>query len=238
MPKITDHAGMRIGYLQKTSLIEYPGKISAVVFTQGCNFRCPYCHNPELVDPSRFTPHLDIPDIFSFLEIRRGRCDAVTITGGEPCMQAGLLSFIKEVKEMGYLVKLDTNGSFPEVLFEATMSGLVDYIAMDVKAPLSRYEETVRITCDPAAVEESIGIVMRSGLPYEFRTTMVKGLLNLEDFKAIGCMIKGARHYILQRFVASKHLDERFAQAGSFSEEEISSIADILTRLVGRLSVR
>jgi len=229
---------MKIGALQKTSLIEYPGKISSVVFAQGCNFRCPYCHNPELVNPALFTHPLDQEEVFSFLKARRGRCDAVVITGGEPCIQPGLLLFMKTVREMGYLVKLDTNGSCPEVLSDAIASGLVDFIAMDVKAPLSRYQEVTRCACDPGSVAESIGIIMSSGLPSEFRTTMVRELLGLQDIAEIGRMIAGAPRYVLQRFVASKHVDEHFRDAGSFSEQEIEAAAGRLKDTVGLLIVR
>jgi pyruvate formate lyase activating enzyme len=131
---------MKIGGLQKFSLLDYPGKISAVVFTQGCNFRCPYCHNPELVDPERFQECIPEDEIFAFLETRRGKLEAVTVTGGEPTIQNGLSSFVRRIKDMGFMVKLDTNGSRPEVLEELIRHKLIDYIAMDIKAPLEKYE--------------------------------------------------------------------------------------------------
>ncbi|OQX50761.1 MAG: anaerobic ribonucleoside-triphosphate reductase activating protein [Candidatus Cloacimonas sp. 4484_209] len=132
---------MKIGGFQKVSLIDYPGKICAIVFTRGCNFRCPYCHNPELVLPENYSPLIPEEEIFSFLEKRRGKLDAVEITGGEPTLQEDLTEFIRKIKEMGFLVKLDTNGSFPSVLEKVIYSGLVDYIAMDVKAPLEKYRQ-------------------------------------------------------------------------------------------------
>lgn len=131
---------MQIGGLQKFSLLDYPGKISAVVFTQGCNFRCPYCHNPELVDPARYQECLPEEEIFSFLETRRGKLEAVTVTGGEPTLQKSLAPFLRRIKDMGFLVKLDTNGSRPDVLEELLRQKLIDYIAMDIKAPLEKYE--------------------------------------------------------------------------------------------------
>ena len=227
-----------IGHLQKTSLIDYPGEISAVVFTQGCNFRCPYCHNPELVDPRRFTHPLDQDEVLSFLSTRKGKCDAVVITGGEPCIQPGLIPFMKTLKKMGYQVKLDTNGSFPEVLTEVLASGLADFIAMDVKAPVSRYPHVTRCVFDPDTVARSIRIIMGSGLAFEFRTTLARGLLSAEDVLEIGREIQGAPRYVLQRFVASKHVDERFLQAAPFSEKEIADIAGVLKGMVGRLIVR
>jgi pyruvate formate lyase activating enzyme len=234
-----DRSKIKIGYLQKTSLIEYPGKISSVAFTQGCNFRCPYCHNPELVDPSRFTPPLDPCDVYSFLQTRKGKCDAVVITGGEPCIQDGLMPFMKEVREMGYLVKLDTNGSCPGVLSEAISLRLVDYVAMDIKTSLSRYREVAGAACDPCNVAESVRIILNSGLPCEFRTTLVKEFLSLQDFGEIGRLIEGAPRYILQRFVASKHLDERFLHAeAAFPEKELADITGMLTGFVGQVAVR
>ncbi len=234
----TEEIRINIGHLQRTSLIDYPGEISAVVFTQGCNFRCPYCHNPELVDPSRFTHPLDQDEVLSFLSMRRGKCDAVVITGGEPCIQPGLIPFMKSLKKMDYLVKLDTNGSFPEVLSKVLESGLADFIAMDVKAPVSRYPHVARCILDPGRVARSIRMIMGSGLAFEFRTTLVRGLLSPEDVLEIGREIQGAPRYVLQRFVASKHVDERFLGAGSFSEEEISVLGESLQGMVGLLIVR
>lgn len=237
-PKGTQEIRIHIAHLQRTSLIDYPGEISAVVFTQGCNFRCPYCHNPELVDPSQFTPPLDQDEVLSFLSTRREKCDAVVISGGEPCIQPGLVQFMKRLKEMKYLVKLDTNGSFPDVLSEVLESDLADFIAMDVKAPISRYSHVTRCIFDPGAVARSIRIIMRSNRAFEFRTTLVRELLSPEDVLEIGREIEGAPCYVLQRFVASKHVDGRFLGASSFSDEEIADLKESLREMVGRLIVR
>lgn len=236
--KDTQEIRIQIAHLQRTSLIDYPGEISSVVFTQGCNFRCPYCHNPELVDPSRFTEPLDQNEVLSFLSTRKGKCDAVVITGGEPCIQPGLIPFMSRLKEMKYLVKLDTNGSFPDVLSEILESDLVDFIAMDVKAPVSRYPHVTRCIFDPGTVARSIRIIMRSGRAFEFRTTLVRELLSPEDVLKIGREIEGAPRYVLQRFVASKHVDGRFLKASSFSDEEISDLKRSLQEMVGKLIVR
>ena len=128
---------MLIGGFQKFSLIDYPGKICAIVFTQGCNFRCPYCYNPELVNPQKFTPSLSEKDVFSFLKKRKGQLDAVEITGGEPTLQKDLLAFLEKIKAMGFLVKLDSNGSSPDIIQEVVQRGAVNYLAMDIKAPLN-----------------------------------------------------------------------------------------------------
>ncbi|HEC86320.1 MAG TPA: anaerobic ribonucleoside-triphosphate reductase activating protein, partial [Thermoplasmatales archaeon] len=139
---------MIIGGFQRFSLIDYPGKICAIIFTQGCNFRCPYCHNPELVNPKLFQEPIDENDIFRFLEMRKGKLDAVEITGGEPTLQPDLIEFMRKIKAMGFLIKLDTNGTNPEVVEKIIKNKLVDYIAMDVKAPLEKYEKVVRAKVD------------------------------------------------------------------------------------------
>jgi pyruvate formate lyase activating enzyme len=230
--------GMRIGYLQKTSLIEYPGKICSVVFTQGCNFRCPYCHNPELVDPSRFTQSLPADEVLSFLAMRRGKLDAVSITGGEPTIQDDLLPFLRKIRELGFPVKVDTNGSNPDVLGQIIEDGLADYIAMDIKSPLAKYPETAGVSCDVRKVESSIQAVMRSNLAYEFRTTLVTGLLSPDDVIEIGTLIKGASRYVLQRFTPSKHLDQKYLNAEAFSEEELNGLLDRLSLVIDHPSAR
>lgn len=229
---------MKIGFLQKTSLIEYPGKIGAVVFTQGCNFGCPYCHNPELVDPLRFTEPVPPEEILSFLKKRKGMLEAVTVTGGEPCIQQGLVRFIEDIGNLGYLVKLDTNGSMPEVLAEIIEKGLADYLAMDIKAPLRKYHEISGRPDLTRMVESSIRIVMSSNVPYEFRTTLDRMLLCPEDIIEIGNTIKGASRYVLQRFVPSKHLDPVCAGHASFTGPEIEDLVGRLRSLVLQCIVR
>ena len=137
---------MKIGGLQKVSLIDYPGMISAIIFSQGCNFRCSYCHNPGLVDPDLFQPCMKEKDVLDFLQTRRGKLDAVAITGGEPTIQNNLMPFIKQIKKMGFAVKLDTNGSKPQVIKALLSEKLLDYIAMDIKAPLEKYEKIVNVS--------------------------------------------------------------------------------------------
>ncbi len=230
---------MNIGYLQKSSVIEYPGKICCIVFSIGCNFRCPYCHNPELVEPSLFPEQVPHDEIFSFLEKRKGKLDAVSITGGEPTIHSGLISFMKEVKSLGFLVKLDTNGSRPSVVAEALRQGLTDYIAMDIKGPPARYPEITGTACNPADIEKTIRIIMGSGLDYEFRTTMAGSLLTPQDLREMGTMIRGASRYVIQRFTASKHLDPAYKELGlKMGEGDIDEIKAHLAGLVGRLIVR
>jgi len=139
---------MIIGGLQRFSLIDYPGKISAILFTRGCNFRCPYCHNPELVDPQRYAEPWQEEEYWAFLQSRTQKLDAVVVTGGEPTLQEDLEPFLEKIRKMGFLIKLDTNGSNPDVLKDLLSANLVDYIAMDIKAPLEKYSEVAKVPID------------------------------------------------------------------------------------------
>lgn len=229
---------MLIGGLQKFSLIDYPGKLSAIIFTQGCNFRCPYCHNPELVDPKQFIPLLDEKKVLDFLETRRGRLDAVEITGGEPTLQKDLLPFLQKIKKMGFLVKLDTNGSSPSIMQEALRKKVVDYFALDVKAPLEKYQEVTRSTIDPQKIQKAIQIIMSSGLDYEFRTTIVRSMLSFDDITKIAQLIRGANLYALQAFIPSKTLDPHFQKETSYTEEELEKICQQVQPYVQKCIIR
>lgn len=229
---------MNIGYLQRSSFIEYPGRICAVLFTIGCNFRCPYCHNPELVDAGLFPDMFTEDEVLAFLAGRQGKLDALVITGGEPCLQADLASFMRRVRDLGFLVKLDTNGSRPDALAGIVEQGLADFIAMDIKAPLAKYPLVAGRGSWEREIESSIRTIMDSGALYEFRTTLVDRLLCPDDIREIGGMIRGARRYVLQRFVQSKHLDPGYAEAGTFSEGEIADLLRDLQGLVGSCAVR
>lgn len=216
---------MIIGGLQKTSLLDFPEKIAAIVFTVGCNFRCGYCHNPELINGEA-----KIEEVFEFLKTRQGKLDGVVITGGEPCLQKDLPEFIKQVKELGFAVKLDTNGSFPEML-EKVLPDL-DYVAMDIKAPLEKYSQIVNVDVDTSKILKSIEVLKNGGVDYEFRTTVVKSQLSFEDFEKIGQLIQGAPRYYLQRFEASKILDKSLENEKTYSTEEFERIIDILKSYV------
>ncbi|MBR2386976.1 anaerobic ribonucleoside-triphosphate reductase activating protein, partial [bacterium] len=170
---------MLIGGVEKTSLIDYPEKLTAVVFTIGCNFRCGYCHNPELIKLKEDSKILDEEDFFAYLEKRKGLLDAVTITGGEPTLQNDLADFIKRVKDMGFLVKLDTNGCSPEILEKLINEKLLDYIAMDIKNSIDNYNKVVRNFTDKEKILKSINLIMNSGVDYEFRTTTLKSLVSM-----------------------------------------------------------
>ncbi len=218
---------MKIGAIQKFSLIDYPGKVSAIVFTQGCNFRCPYCHNPELVLPEFYGACFPEEELFSFLEKRRGKLTAVSITGGEPTLQPDLIPFIVRVKEFGYSVKLDTNGSRPGVLRELLAERKLDFIAMDIKSPLARYSEVAGVNVNPDDIALSIKLVIESGIDHEFRTTFSKSLLNREDIQEILHALRGAKSYVLQRFVRTKTLDPNLPMDLS-SESDLARIREQL----------
>jgi pyruvate formate lyase activating enzyme len=229
---------MLFGGWQKFSAIDYPGKASTIVFTQGCPFRCPFCHNPELVDPEKFEAPIDEAEIFEFLNRRKGRLDAVVITGGEPTMQKGLLKFMEKIKVMDYLIKLDTNGSHPDVLNKVLQSGMVDYLAMDIKSPMDKYQVHTVSKIQEEKIRNSISLVMASKLPYEFRTTVVKEQLNLADLLAIGEMIQGAELYILQKFNPQKTLDINYQNATSYTDEEFDELVKKLSGIVKKVEWR
>jgi pyruvate formate lyase activating enzyme len=229
---------MKIGYLQKTSFIDYPGMISAVAFTIGCNFRCPFCHNPELVEGTLFPDMFPEDEVLSFMASRRGKLDALSITGGEPCLQPGLITFMKRVKDLGFLVKLDTNGSKPEVLARIMEQGAADYLAMDIKAPLEKYPASTACSTRIEDIRASIGLIMAGTIAYEFRTTLVDRLLTPDDVRDIGRMIEGSRKYVLQRYVPSKPLDPTYADAATFPEDQITMLVEELGGRVGSCSVR
>lgn len=196
---------MIIKGLQKLTLLDYPGKCACTVFTFGCNLRCPFCHNASLVikkqgDDGIITEE----DFFKFLDGRKGLLDGVAITGGEPLLQPDLRDFIIKIKEKGFFVKLDTNGTSPEKLKALIDENLLDYVAMDIKNSFQKYPQTVGITCfDVTPVKESIKILLEDKVDYEFRTTVCKELFNLEDFDEIAKAINGAKRYFLQAFIDS-----------------------------------
>ena len=199
---------MRIGGFQRVSLTDYPGKVSTIIFTQGCNFRCPYCHNPELVYPELFSEPINEKGVLSFLDMRKGLIDGVVITGGEPLLQPDVEDFIKEVKEMGYAVKLDTNGSNPRRLEELLSMNLLDYIAMDYKAPIEKYSSIVCNEVNIDYIKKSLMMVAKSGLPYEVRTTLFRGLTTEDVLRMMKELnTYGIENYYLQMGIYRKTKD-------------------------------
>ncbi len=216
---------MQIGGLIKLSLVDYPGMTAAVIFTQGCNFRCPYCHNKELVIPSCFAAPIAQEEIISFLVKRKGLLGGVVITGGEPTIQKDLLNFMQTVKALAYKIKLDTNGSRPDVLQDIINQKLVDYIAMDVKAPLGIYSILAGVSVDTDSIAKSIGMIKSSGIAHQLRTTLVRPLLKSEDIPQLFNLVCGAKTYVLQNFTPRESLlDPALAKDGTFSENEFVSL--------------
>ena len=191
---------MRIGGLQKLTLLDFPGHVACTVFLQGCNFRCPFCHNASLV---LGTDALREDDVLSFLKKRQGLLDGVAITGGEPLLSAGLEDFLWEIRSLGYKIKLDTNGCFPKRLEQIISAGLADYVAMDIKNAPEKYDLTAGAAGFLPAVQESASLLLDGKISYEFRTTVVDELHEPEDFHAIGQWLSGAQQYFLQCFTDS-----------------------------------
>lgn len=216
---------MRIGGFQKISLIDYPGKVAAVVFTQGCNFRCRFCHNLPLVIPSCFGELLSEEEIINFLKARVDKLQGVVVTGGEPTLQSDLPLFLEKIKAMGYLVKLDTNGSRPEMLRRLIDQKLVDFVAMDIKGPIRRYSEITGVVVNTDYIKKSVSIILESGINYQFRTTFPKPLLTENDLPEILDVIHGAERFVLQPFVPQENLiDNQLLDQAHYQEEEFEQI--------------
>lgn len=225
---------MRIYGLQKLSLVDYPGKTAAVLFTGGCNFRCPFCHNFGLVqDPGE---PLDDGEVFGYLKKRMGLLDAVVITGGEPLIHPDIADLIEKVRELGYPVKLDTNGTFPARLAELLTRGLVDYVAMDIKNSREKYYLTAGCEVDLDSVNKSIMLLKSGTTDYEFRTTVVSQLHEEEDFVNIGEWIKGGEKYYLQKFKDSENVP--YGNLTAPSDSEMERFLSVIQRFVPNAALR
>jgi pyruvate formate lyase activating enzyme len=216
---------MVIGGFQKASLSDFPGVISSIVFTRGCGFRCPYCHNPELVDPSRFAKAIPWIEVKSFLESRVGRIEGVVVTGGEPSCHSDLPDLLAELKTMGLRVKLDTNGCNPTLLRRVMEARLVDFIAMDIKGPLALYERVAGVPVDTADIEASLEMVRGCGLPHELRTTLAPSVLSIEELLSMADLVRGCHRYVVQAFRAGKTLHPALSGARSPSAEQMEEAA-------------
>ena len=215
---------MKIGGLQKTTLIDYPDKVACTIFTLGCNLRCPWCYSKELVLPEEIKnqPELKEEEIFSFLKERKGLLQGVVICGGEPTIQKDLFEFISKIKEMGFLVKLDTNGTNPEILQNLIDKKVIDYVAMDVKVPKERYQEVLGVLGD--IIEKSINILKNSSIDYEFRTTVVPSIHEKKDIVEIAKWIGSEPKYFIQNFRAQKTINPDFENKRSFADEELEEM--------------
>ena len=213
---------MKIEALQKLTLLDYPQKMACTIFTHGCNFRCPFCHNALLVTRPQ-QEFIEEEDILKFLKSRQGILEGVCITGGEPLMQEGIEDFIKKIKDMGFLVKLDTNGSFPSKLKHLCKQGLVDFVAMDIKNSQQKYALTAgKKLFDLSAVMESVDFLIKGNIPYEFRTTVTRDYHTLEDLLDIAKWISGCDAYYLQQFVDSGNLID--SATTGYTNEELTAM--------------
>ncbi|MDP1845202.1 MAG: anaerobic ribonucleoside-triphosphate reductase activating protein [Candidatus Moranbacteria bacterium] len=239
---------MILGGLQKLTLIDYPGHIAATVFTVGCNFRCPFCHNPELAISNFQFPISNIleEDFFKFLETRKGKIEGVCITGGEPTLQPDIVDFIKKIKSIGYKVKLDTNGARPDILRRlfsekpASSAGkLLDFVAMDIKNSPERYNSTTNSEVDVERIKLSVDLIRNSGVDYEFRTTAVPGLHSEGDFSKIGKWLEGAKKYVLQAFEdKGKILDPNLKKKTKGKRLDLEKIAKNIEKYFEKIEIR
>lgn len=210
---------MRIGGLQKLTLLDYPGKVACTVFLSGCNLRCPYCHNPALVLPEQSNaPGMPESEVFAFLEQRKGKLDGICITGGEPTLQSELPGFLEKLRGLGYAIKLDTNGTNPGMLNRLLHDGILNYVAMDIKNSPSRYAETCGGADVLSKVRESADLLLNSPTDYEFRTTVCKPLHTEKEMEEIGRWLRGAKRYFLQPFVDTGDLVSGGVQAHTQDE--------------------
>ena len=228
---------MQIHGFQKMTLLDYPGKVAATVFTGGCNFRCPFCHNALLVTELSGSPVIPEEEVLAHLEKKKKLLDGVAVTGGEPLLQKDLPAFLKKLKELGYPVKLDTNGSFPDRLKELVKAGLVDYVAVDIKNRPEKYAETVGVAdFDLTPVRETVDFLLSDAVDYEFRTTVVRQFHTPEDIRAAADWIRVAKRYFLQNFVDSGNL----IQPGltGVSSEEMEEMASAARTILPRVALR
>ena len=228
---------MVIHGIQKLTLVDYPGHPASILFSGNCNFRCPFCQNSPLVLYSDEEPVLDNDEIFSFLKKRKGMLEGVVVTGGEPTINRDLVPFLSSLKDLGYLVKLDTNGYRPDVLRQAVEKGVVDYVAMDIKTSLDEYPKLCGVeNIDTSRIKESIDYLMTGVVDYEFRTTVVEPLHHEENFKKIGQITKGCRRYFLQSFVESGNILGKNCVPPSSGQ--LQNYLEILSSYIENVSIR
>ena len=229
---------MRIVGLMKTTLLDYPGKVASTIFTGGCNFRCPYCHNGDLVlNHTTMEPYSE-EEIFSHLNKRKNTLNGVCITGGEPTLQTELPEFIRKVKSLNLLIKLDTNGTNPAMLSSLLEEGLLDYVAMDIKHCKSKYNDVACMNpLDIQSIEESVDILKNCDIDYEFRTTVTRELHKMEDFEEIGQWIEGSKAYYLQPYKESEQVISKIFS--TYTASEFDEIVNILNKYnIGNIKVR
>ena len=228
---------MHIGGMQKLTLLDYPGKVACTVFLSGCNLRCPYCHNPGLVLPDQINdPGMSESEVFAFLEQRKGKLDGICITGGEPTLQPELPGFLEKLRELGYAIKLDTNGTYPGMLKGLLHDGILDYVAMDIKNSPQRYAETCGGADVLSKVRESADLLLDSSIEYEFRTTVCKPLHTEKEMEEIGHWLRGAKRYFLQPFVDTGNLVSGGVQA--YTQEELMRLRQAVLPYIPNTQLR
>jgi pyruvate formate lyase activating enzyme len=230
---------MKIKGLTKTSLVDWDGKIASVIFLPFCNFKCGFCHSSDLVKNIEGLSNIPEEDIFEFLEKKKGWVDGIVITGGEPTLHGNdLKNFLKKVKTLGFLIKLDTNGTNPDFLEELIKEGLVDYVAMDIKTSKENYKKATNTKLDLNKIDKSIKILLKGDIDYEFRTTAVPGIVFEKDIKKIGEWIVGAKLYALQQFRNIDVADKKFEKVKPYSREKIEEFAKLIKNKVKKVRVR
>ncbi len=231
---------MLIGRLQKMTLIDYPDKIACTVFVAGCNFRCPWCYSRELVLPEKIKkqPCITEKEFFDFLKSRQGLLEGVVVCGGEPCLNKKLPRFVKKIKDLGYAVKIDTNGSNPDILKYLIDKRLIDYVAMDIKSPKEKYQKITAKKLNIKNIEKSILLLLENKVDYEFRTTIIPGLLEKKDIIKIANWINGAKKYYLQNFRPEKTINSKFEKIKPYSQEYLLEIQRAISPLFEICQVR
>ena len=227
---------MKIQGLQKMTLLDFPGRVACTVFLGGCDFRCPFCHNFELVEGA-MPEAIGEDEFFAFLDKRHGLLDGVAVTGGEPCLRKDLPDFLAKIHDAGFPVKLDTNGNHPTMLRHLIEDGLVDYVAMDIKNSPAKYAETIGLReFDIAPIDESVGLLLHGDVPYEFRTTVIREFHEAHDFEEIGAWIEGAERYFLQPFTDRDTVPDRSLSAPD--SDSLREFRDVAARFVKCADIR
>jgi len=226
---------MKLGGLQKVTLIDYPGEVAATIFTNGCNFFCPYCHNSQLVEENEYD--ITVADVFDYLIKRKSKLSGICITGGEPTIQNNLVSFIEKIKDLGYKVKLDTNGSNYEMLKELIDKELIDYVAMDIKTNIEKYPSMAPKNII-SNIKESIILIQSSNIEYEFRTTVVPGLHDKNIMKDISKLLEGSKKHYIQNFKPGNSLDKEFDNKRTFTGNELQEFKSILDNYIDNVEIR
>ena len=238
---------MFIGGFQKFTLLDYPGKIAAVIFTMGCNFRCPYCHNPEIVDPKKinYGNKIETGEVFKFLSSRKNDLDGVCITGGEPTLQSGLTEFVKKIKDLGFLVKIDTNASYPKIVEDLSEKKLVDYWAVDLKTSPEKYKILTKKENVAENISASIDLITESNAEIELRTTVVPGVVGVDDLDEMRKWVNKINpktfsklyRYAIQDFKPEVTLDEKFKKVKPYSGEDLDDIVKKIKKYCGNVVV-